>query len=216
MDEIEAEYKHRQAALIRPASPLLSCTTLRSPLLSDATVKVAQAELQSTRSKMAVLEAKAEQCKLEMSSIKALMQSMVQTIQGMQSIMFLSMATAITTDVRESLRPSPRSVISSISGNSSSSELSGPSQSNCMVKRDKHNESRHCSHSPSSSSESDPESDLESVSQAGSSSSLGSRLSRNYEQDPRLPNITGKDTWGFGLLGLMTLPPTEGGAKKMA
>ena len=118
MDEIEAEYKHRQAALIRPASPLLSHTPPRSPVLSNATVKVAQAELQSAKSKMAALEAKAEQSKLEMSSIKTLMQSMVQTIQGMQNIMSSNMATAITTDSRESPRPShslsPRSVRSSI------------------------------------------------------------------------------------------------------
>ena len=45
MEDIEAEYKHRQAALIRPASPLLSHTSPRSPVPSDATVKVAQAEL---------------------------------------------------------------------------------------------------------------------------------------------------------------------------
>ena len=64
MDEIEAGYKHRQPALIRPASPLLSHTPPRSCMLSDATVKVAQAELQSAKSKMAALEAKAEQSKL--------------------------------------------------------------------------------------------------------------------------------------------------------
>ena len=46
MDKIEAEYKHRQAALIRPVSPLLSHTHPRSPVLSDAPVKVAQTELQ--------------------------------------------------------------------------------------------------------------------------------------------------------------------------
>ena len=149
MDKMEAEYKHRQAALIRSASPVLSHTPPRSPVLSDATVKVAQAELQSAKLKMAALEAKAEQSELEMSSIKTLMQSMVQTIQGMQNIMSSNMATAITTDGRECLRPShslsPRSVRSSISGNSSSSEWSGPSQSSCMVKRDKHNKSRHYS-----------------------------------------------------------------------
>ena len=39
MDEIEAEYKHRQAILMRPASPLLSHIPPRSPLFSDATVK---------------------------------------------------------------------------------------------------------------------------------------------------------------------------------
>ena len=148
-------------------------------MFSDATAKVAQTELQSAKSKMAALEAKAEWSQLQMSSIKTLMQSMVQNIQGMQNIMSSSMATATTTDGRENLRLSlslsPRSVRSSISVNSSSSELSGPSQSSCMVKRDKHNKSRHCSHSPSlsSSSESEPESQLESVSQAGSSSSMG-------------------------------------------
>ena len=95
-------------------------------MLSDATVKLAQAELQSAKSKMGALKAKAEQSKLEMSSIKTLMQSMVQTIQDMQNIMSSHMATAITTDGRESLRPShslsPRSVMSSISGNGSGGE----------------------------------------------------------------------------------------------
>ena len=60
MDKIEVEYKHRQAVLIRPASPLLSHTPPRSPVLSHATVKVAQADLQLAKSKMAALEAKAE------------------------------------------------------------------------------------------------------------------------------------------------------------
>ena len=45
-------------------------------------------------SKMAALEAKAEQSELEMSSIKTLMQSMVQTIQGMQNIMSSNMTTS--------------------------------------------------------------------------------------------------------------------------
>ena len=115
MDEIEAKYKYRQVALIRPVSPLLSHTPPRSPVLSNAKVKVAQAELQLAKSKMAAFEAKAEQSELEMSSIKTLMQSMVQTIQGMQNIMSSNMATAITTDSRESPRPShslsPRSVM---------------------------------------------------------------------------------------------------------
>ena len=118
-------------------------------MLSDATVKVAQAKLKSAKSKMAVLEAKTEQSELEMSSIKTLMQSMVQTIQGLQNIMSLNVKTTINTDGRESLRPShslsPRSVRLSISGNCSSSELSGSSQSSCVVKRDKHNKSRHYS-----------------------------------------------------------------------
>ena len=41
MDNIEAEYKHRQVSLIRPAPPLPSPTPPRSPVLSDAIVKVA-------------------------------------------------------------------------------------------------------------------------------------------------------------------------------
>ena len=68
-------------------------------MLSNATVKVAQDELQSAKSKMAVLEAKAEQSESEMSSIKTLMQSMVQTMQGMQNIISSNMATAITSEV---------------------------------------------------------------------------------------------------------------------
>ena len=77
MDEIEAEYKHRLAALIRPASLFLSYTPPRTPVLTNATVKVAQAELQLAKSKMAALEAKAEQSESKMFSIKTLMQSMV-------------------------------------------------------------------------------------------------------------------------------------------
>ena len=87
--------------MIRPVSPLLSHTLPRSPVLSNATVKVAPAELQSAKSEMVALEAKAEQSKLEMSSIKTLMQSMVQTMQGMQNIISLNVATAITIDGRE-------------------------------------------------------------------------------------------------------------------
>ena len=44
--EIEAKYKHRQAALIRPALLLLSHTFPRNLVLTDAIVKVGQAELQ--------------------------------------------------------------------------------------------------------------------------------------------------------------------------
>ena len=83
VDEIEAEYKHWQAALNRPASPRLSHTPPRGPVLSEAAVQVAQSELQSAKSKMAILEAKAEWSESEMSSIKTLMHSMVQTMQGM-------------------------------------------------------------------------------------------------------------------------------------
>ena len=69
MDKIEAEYKHRLEAMIRPASPLFSHTPLRSQVLSDATVRVAQADLQLAKSEVVALEAKAEQYELEMSSI---------------------------------------------------------------------------------------------------------------------------------------------------
>ena len=41
MDEIEAEYKHRQAALDRPASPRASHAPPRGPVLSEAAVQVA-------------------------------------------------------------------------------------------------------------------------------------------------------------------------------
>ena len=51
MNEIEDEYEHRQAALNRPASPRLSYTTPRGPVLSEVAVQVAQAELQSAKSK---------------------------------------------------------------------------------------------------------------------------------------------------------------------
>ena len=45
MDEIEAEHKHRQAALNRPASPRLSHAPPRGPVLSETAVQVAQTEL---------------------------------------------------------------------------------------------------------------------------------------------------------------------------
>ena len=138
MDDIEVKYKHRLAALIGPASPLLSHTLPRSPVLSDATVKVTQTELQLAKSKMAALEAKAKQYEFKMSSIKTLIQSMEQIIQDIQIIMSSNMATAITTGSRESPRPSyslsPRSVRSSMSRDSSSSEWSGPSKSSCKMK----------------------------------------------------------------------------------
>ena len=107
-------------------------------MLSDATIKVTQTELQLAKSKMAALEAKAKQYEFKMSSIKTLMQSMVQTIQGIQIIMTSNMATAITTDSRESSRLSyslsPRSIRSSMSRDSSSNEWSGPCQSSCKMK----------------------------------------------------------------------------------
>ena len=203
MDEIESVYKHRWAALIRPASPLLSHPPSRSPVLSDATVNVAQPELQLAKSKMTAFEGKAEQSESEISSVKTLMQGMVHTMQGMQNIMSSNITTAITVDSRKSPEPShslsPRSVRSSISRDSSSSEWLGQSQISHKMKRDKHNKSKHHSQSPSSSSssssESEPESELMSVCQAVSSSSHGSRSSRNYEHDPRLPNFTGKEAW---------------------
>ena len=77
MDEFEAAYKHRQAALNRPASPRLSHTPPRGPVLSEAAVQVVQAELQSAKSKVAVLEARARQSESEISSIRTLMHSMV-------------------------------------------------------------------------------------------------------------------------------------------
>ena len=51
MDKIEAEYECKQAALHRPASPRPSHTSPRGPVLSEAAVQVAQAELQSAKSK---------------------------------------------------------------------------------------------------------------------------------------------------------------------
>ena len=47
MDEIEAEYEDRWAALDRPASPRPNHIPPRGPVLSKAAVQVAQAELQS-------------------------------------------------------------------------------------------------------------------------------------------------------------------------
>ena len=186
MDEIEAEYEHRWAALDRPASPRPSHTP---PVLSEAAVQVAQAELQSAKSKMAVLEARAEWSESEMSSLKTLMCSMMQTMQGMQSIMSSNMAKG----PEPSCSSSPGSIVSMSSRESSVHSSPSSGQSRHKAKKDKHHKSKCYSQPPSSSSES--ESEFESVSQDGSISFHGSRPSRNYEQDPRLPNFTGREAW---------------------
>ena len=120
MDEVEAEYKCRQAALNRPASPRLSHTPLRGPVLSKEAIQVVQAELQSGKSKMAVLEATAKWSESEMSSIRTLMHSMVKTMQGMQNIMSSNVATTIVSDNMESPKPScsssPGSIVSELQG----------------------------------------------------------------------------------------------------
>ena len=175
MDEIEAEYEHRQAALDRPASPRPSHTPPRGPVLSEAAVQVAQAELQSAKSKIAVLEARAKWSESEMSSFKTLMCSMMQTMQGMQSIMSSNMAKG----PEPSCSSSPGSIVSTSSRDSSVGSSPSSGQSRHKAKKDKHHKSKHYSQPPSSSSES--ESEFKSVSQAGSISSHGSRPSRNCE-----------------------------------
>ena len=195
INEIEAEYECRQAALNRPASPRLSHTPPKGPVLSEAAVQVVQAELQSAKSKMAVLEARAEWSESEMSSTKTLMHSMMQTMQGMQSIMSSNMATAIVPDNMKSPEPScssrAESIVSASSRDSSVGSSPSSGQSRYKMRKGKHHRSKHCSQSPSSSSESE----FKSVSPAGSIPSHESRSSRNYEQDPRLPNFTGKEAW---------------------
>ena len=189
MDEIEAEYEHRWAALNRPASPGLSHTHPRGQVLSEAAVQVAQSELQSAKSKVAVLEARYKQSESEMSSIKTLMHSMMQTMQGMQNIMSSNM----TKGPEPSFSSSPGSIVSASSSDSSGGSSPSSGQSGYKVKKDKHHRSKCYSQSPRSESES--ESEFESVSQAGSISSHGSRFGRNYERDPRLPNFTGREAW---------------------
>ena len=236
MDGIAAEYKDRQAALNRPASPRLSHTPPRGLILSEAAVQVGQAELQSAKSKMAVLEARAGSSESEMSSIKTLVHSMMQTMQGMQSIMLSNMATTIASDNMRSPEPScssgPGSIVSTSSRDSSGGSSPSSVQSRYEMKKGKHHRSKHHSQSPSSSSESE----FESVSQAGSIYSHESRSSRNYEQDPRLPTFTSREAWKgpaetmsktpgylpspaeklgrFGLQGLMTLHLPRVGQRK--
>ena len=155
MDEIEAEYKHRQAALNRLASPRFSHTPPRGSVLSEAAVQVVQAELQSAKSKMAVLEARAEWSESEMSSIKTLMHSMM---QSMQSIMLSNMATTIAFDNMKSPEPScssgPGSVVSMSSRDSSGDSSPSSGQSRYKMKKGKHHRSKHYFQSPSSRSES--------------------------------------------------------------
>ena len=160
MDKIEAEYEHRQAALDRPASPRPSHTPPKGLVLSEAAVHVAQAELQSAKSKMAVLEARAEWSESEMSSLKTLLHSMMQTMQGMQSIMSSNMAKG----PEPSCSLSPGSIVSTSSRDSSVGSSPSSGQSRHKVKKDKHHKSKHYSQPPGSSSES--ESEFESVSQA--------------------------------------------------
>ena len=118
-------------------------------------------------------------------------------MQGMQSIMSSNMATAIASDNMKSPKPScsssPGSIVSMSSRDSSGGSSPSSGQSRYMMKKDKDHRSKYYSQSPSSSSES--ESEIGSVSRAGSISSHGSRSSRNYEQDPRLPNFTGRKAW---------------------
>ena len=189
MDEIEATYELGWTALDRPASPRPSHTPPRGPVLSEAAVQVAQAELQSAKSKMAVLEARAEWSESEVSSLKTLMHSMMQTMQGMQSIMSSNMAKG----PQPSCSSSPGSIVSMSSRVRSGGSSPSSSQIRYKMRKDKHHQSKWYSLPPSSSSESDSE--LESVSQAGSISSHKSRPSRNYEQDARLPNFTGREAW---------------------
>ena len=151
MDEIAAEYELRWAALNRAAFPRLSHTPPRGPVLSEAAVQVAQAELQSAKSKMAVLEAKAEWSESEMSSIKTLMHSIMQTMQGMQSIMSPNM----TKGPEPSCSSSPGSIVSTSSRDSSGISSPSSGQSRSKTKKDKHHRSQHYSQSPSSSSESE-------------------------------------------------------------
>ena len=134
MEEIEAEYECRQAALDRPASPRPSHTYPRGPVLSEAAVQVSQSELQSAKSKMAVLEARAEQSESEMSSLKTLMHSMMQTMQGMQSIMSSNMAKG----PEPSYSSSPGSIVSMSSRDSSAGSSPSSAQSRCKAKKDKH------------------------------------------------------------------------------
>ena len=100
---------------------------------------------------------------------------------------------------------SPGSIVSMSSRDSSGGSSLSSGQSRYKVRKDKHHQSKHYSLPPSSSSESDSE--FKSVSQAGSISSHGSRPSRNYERDPRLPNFTGREAWKDVLL-----PKVQGAA----
>ena len=136
---------------------------------------------------MAVLEARAEQSESEVSSLKTLIHSTMQTMQGMQSIMSSNMAKG----PEPSCSSSPGSIVSMSSRDSSGGSSPSSGQSRYKVRKDKHHQTKCYSLPPSSSSESDSE--FESVGQAGSISSHGSRHSRNYERDPRLPNFTGRE-----------------------
>ena len=124
---------------------------------------------------MAILEARAEWSESEMSSIKTLMHSMIQIMQGMQSIMSSNMAKG----PEPSCNSSPGSIVSKSSRDSSGGSSPSSGQSRYEMKKDKHHRSKHYSQSPSSGSAS--ESEFKSVSQAGSISSHWSWSSRNYK-----------------------------------
>ena len=83
------------------------------------------------------------------------------------------------------------------------------------MKRDKYNKSRHYSQSPSSSSssESEQESELKSVKQEVLLP-MGQGQVGIMSKIPGYPISQAKKPGKFGLAGLMTLPPAEGGAKK--
>ena len=143
MDEFEAEYEHRWAALDRPASPRPSHTPPRGPVLSEAAVHVAQAELQAAKSKMAALEARAKWSESEMSSLKTLMHCMMQTMRGMQSIMSSNMAKG----PEPSCSSNPGSIVSMNLRDSSVGCSPSSGQSRNKVKKDKHHKSKHYSQS---------------------------------------------------------------------
>ena len=118
--------------------PRPSHTSPRGPVLSEAAVQVAQAELQSAKSKMAVLEARAEQSESEVSSLKTLMHSRMQTMQGMQSIMSSNMAKG----PEPSCSSSPGSIVSMSSRDSSGGSSPSSGQSRYKVRKDKHHQSK--------------------------------------------------------------------------
>ena len=127
---------------------------------------------------MTVLETRAKWSESEMSSLKTLMHSMIQTLQGMQSIM----SSNVVKGPEPSCSSSPGSIVSMGSRDSSGGNSPSSSQRRYEMKKDRHHRSKCYPWSPSSGSES--KSEFESVSQAGSISSHGSRSSSNYEQDP--------------------------------
>ena len=144
------------------------------------------------------------------------MHSIVQTMQGMQSIMSSNMATAIASNDMKSPKPScsssPGSIVSASSRDSSGGSSLSSGQSRYTTKKDKHHRSKHYSQSLvqvlSLSLSSRVLAELEVF------LPMGQGLAETMSKIPGYLTSMAEKHGRLGLQGSMTLPPTKGGTKK--